>query len=183
MGWQDVGMPETHDSKARDLVLLGYDIAHIPSLYWHTLTYPKPRIGNRLPLTERAWTNEQEEPFRTGRARAVRLPLTRRAVVVGVWGESKGPVLEEEQTDRMLQALEGRLLGVSSTEIATWGWQFVLTTSWWQRLTARAREVWQWRPARRRGHPAPTPAEQALVEHEYHVDVLGDDVIDLMGTK
>jgi hypothetical protein len=52
--------------------------------YWHGITYSfKPKE-----LIEKAETQEIESPFRHGRGVALRLPLSKRGVVVGKWSKT-----------------------------------------------------------------------------------------------
>ena len=50
----------------------------------HGLTYP----STNFPLVDRGVTQEIEHPFRLGKSLVLRVPFTRRAVVLGVWGAS-----------------------------------------------------------------------------------------------
>lgn len=53
----------------------------IGNMYWHVLTYPsKPKI-----LWERADTQEIDPPFRFGSGWSIRVPFTRKAIVIGTW--------------------------------------------------------------------------------------------------
>lgn len=49
--------------------------------WWQKLTYPRRQV----PLTERGETQEQEFPWRMGRCRVFRLPLSRHAIAFGKW--------------------------------------------------------------------------------------------------
>lgn len=72
----------------------------IGSLYWHPLVYPvKPPI-----LWEKAETQEIQEPYRFGTGFAIRLPLTRTALVVGKWRQH----FEENQA--LTNAIRGRMM-------------------------------------------------------------------------
>jgi hypothetical protein len=51
------------------------------NFYWHPLEYPTKPKG----LWEKAETQEIDEPFRSGSGWAIRLPLTRKAMVIGTW--------------------------------------------------------------------------------------------------
>ena len=57
--------------------------------FWHAMTYPK--MTPPPPLTEKGATQETEEPYRFGRSRVLRLPFTRRALVIGVWEDIQYP--------------------------------------------------------------------------------------------
>jgi len=53
----------------------------IGKFYWHTLVYPiKPKV-----IFDRAETQQIEEPYLGGKGWAIRLPLTRLAIVVGIY--------------------------------------------------------------------------------------------------
>lgn len=54
-------------------------------LFAHLLEYP----SRKVPLMERGWTQETEEPWRKGVSVVLRAPFTRRAVALGIW-RSKG---------------------------------------------------------------------------------------------
>lgn len=72
----------------------------IKSIYWHPLIYPiKPPV-----LWEPAETQEIEEPFRFGKGFALRLPLTRAAIVVGKW------VLRFDESQALTNAIRGRMM-------------------------------------------------------------------------
>lgn len=61
-------MAETHD---------------IHRVYITTLRYPDKR---NAPLIERGWTIETETPYRRGSSIVFRMPGSRHALVLGVWG-------------------------------------------------------------------------------------------------
>ena len=54
----------------------------VGTVFWHGISYPD---WISVPLVNRSTTTEVEPPFRHGRCVIVRLPLTRRALVVGRW--------------------------------------------------------------------------------------------------
>lgn len=80
--------------------------------FWHTMQYPK--MMPPPPLTETGATQETDEPFRYGRSRVVRLPFSRRALVVGKW--------QGENAERLAlgMAVRSRDLTVSLDEIRSW---------------------------------------------------------------
>jgi hypothetical protein len=49
--------------------------------WWQKLTYPRRKV----PLTEVGETQEQNFPWRLGKCRVFRLPLTRHAIAIGQW--------------------------------------------------------------------------------------------------
>jgi hypothetical protein len=72
----------------------------IKSVYWHPLIYPiKPPV-----LWEPAETQEIEEPYRFGKGYAVRLPLTRVALVVGTWRS------RFSESQALTNAIRGRIM-------------------------------------------------------------------------
>ena len=56
----------------------------IGNFYWHNLTYPYKPKG----LWETADTQEIDPPFRRGHGLAIRVPFTRKAIVIGRWKET-----------------------------------------------------------------------------------------------
>lgn len=110
--------------------------------YWHGMRYPK---GAPYRAIEKAETLEQEDPYRTGRGVALRLPLSRSVLIVGRWGPAGAPVLEDEHDDRIVAAMRGRSVGVSPDGIAAmprWSTDSVGVASPLARLRARW-EQWQ----------------------------------------
>jgi hypothetical protein len=71
------------------------------SMYVHTMKYP----SRKFPITEPGSTQEIESPYRIGYGRVFRIPLTRSAVVVGRWKESR------EEQDALTGAIGMRELG------------------------------------------------------------------------
>lgn len=136
-------MPHTHDSRPFTWTK-GPLILHVGSLFWHLQRYPGRRVAPRPPLSELAAPRELEDPWRKGHGRVLRLPLTRRALVVGYW-EPVDPddvVLEGEQSGRLLEAIEGaHLPDITATEIADWA-RATDVARLWQRLVARWRTWW-----------------------------------------
>lgn len=55
-------------------------------LFAHAMLYPT----KLFPLVEPGTTRETEHPYRTGRSLVLRLPFSRRAVAIGVWGSAHG---------------------------------------------------------------------------------------------
>ena len=81
-------------------------------LFWHTLTYP----STEFPLLDRGITHEIDEPFRVGISKVIRLPFTKRALVVGHWKAqlSEGMALQN--------AIGARALSDTNDDI--WGEEF-----------------------------------------------------------
>lgn len=71
------------------------------SMYLHTMKYP----SRKFPLTEPGDTQEIESPYRVGKGRVFRIPLTTRAVVVGRWEGHR------EEHDALTDAIGIRELG------------------------------------------------------------------------
>lgn len=83
-----------------------------------TFRYPKSAPVRGLPRTEMgAETRETDTPFRVGFGVAVRLPLTRVAVVVGEW---VGDLPGDTDEDKIRAALRGREPNISVEVIKEW---------------------------------------------------------------
>lgn len=54
-------------------------------MYLHTMKYP----SRKFPITERGHTQEIEAPYRVGAGRVLRIPFSKRAVVIGKWQQAK----------------------------------------------------------------------------------------------
>ena len=82
--------------------------AYVQRLYW-TLENP--------PLWHLDVTNEIEYPFRRGRCLVLRVPFTKRAFAVGLWGE------RQAEQEALLAAMGGRITrnnGVVLDELEGW---------------------------------------------------------------
>lgn len=136
-------MPRTHDTR-RITWTKGPLIVNLEPLFVHLQRYPKRRIAPATPpLTETAAPRELDGEFRTGHGRAFRVPLTRRAVVLGYWEPPGDAVLPEEESGKLLAALQGaHIKGITATEIASWS-SGAVVLSWWDRLRALVRQ-WLW---------------------------------------
>ena len=78
----------------------------IGKYYWHGLTYPiKPKC-----FWEKAETQEIDEPFRSGKGIAIRMPLTRRAIVIGKWSHT-----DYTESQALTYAIRGR--GLKKEEV------------------------------------------------------------------
>jgi hypothetical protein len=75
------------------------------------ITYPHRKA---LPVLEKGWTHEIEEPYRRGSCFVLRFPFAHRAIALGVWREAQ----DEEQA--LTAALWGRHLDVSLDELLEW---------------------------------------------------------------
>lgn len=66
--------------------------------YWHILTYgSKPKI-----FVEKAETQEIDGDYRFGSGWAIRMPFTRKAIVIGKWVDSFG------ESEALTYAIRGR---------------------------------------------------------------------------
>ena len=84
---------------------------NIGPLYVTGLTYPHRKP---LPILEKGWTHEIEEPFRRGSCLVLRLPFTKPGLVIGWWVES------QNEDDALTAAIWGRNLDVSVEELLEW---------------------------------------------------------------
>ena len=69
--------------------------------YVHGMSYP----NTKFPLYDHGLTREIDPPFRLGISRVIRIPLTRRAFVVGKW------VARLPETEALMDAIGARELG------------------------------------------------------------------------
>lgn len=83
----------------------------IGPLYGQVIVYPHHKP---LPIVERGWTHEIEEPYRRGSCLVFRFPFAKHAIALGVWREKQ----EEEQA--LTAALWGRHLDVPLEELLEW---------------------------------------------------------------
>jgi hypothetical protein len=78
----------------------------IGSLYWHPTSYKiKPKE-----LWEKAESQETEYPFRRGAAIIVRLPFSKKALVMGIWKETGF-----SESEALTSAVNGR--GLTKNEV------------------------------------------------------------------
>lgn len=143
-------MPTTHDSKPFSWRRGPLTVA-LESVFWHPQKYPSRAVAPVTPpLSEVASPRELEDPFRVGHGRVFRIPLTRRAVVLGWWepADPTQPVLEEEEGAKLLGAVEGAMIpGITATEISDWArardWGLLARVMRWlaARFPALARET------------------------------------------
>lgn len=59
-------------------------VHEVGRVFAHRMSYPT----RHHPLVETGRTRETDHPFRSGRSLVVRMPLSTKAVVVGVWGHA-----------------------------------------------------------------------------------------------
>jgi len=75
-------------------------IKSVKKVYWHILEYPvKPKV-----FIERAETQEIDDQYRRGKGFAIRLPLTRYALVLGLW------ISSHEEGEALTYAISGRIM-------------------------------------------------------------------------
>lgn len=84
---------------------------NIGLLYVTGLKYPHRKP---LPVVEKGWTHEIDEPFRRGSCLVFRLPFTKPAFVIGWWHETQA------EEDALTAAIWGRKLDVSVDELLEW---------------------------------------------------------------
>jgi hypothetical protein len=68
-------------------------------LYVDTLKYPHRKF---LPIFEKGWTNEIEEPYRRGSCLVFRFPFTKPGLVIGRWKYT------QDETEALINAIIGR---------------------------------------------------------------------------
>lgn len=134
-------MPWTHDTKPL-LITKGPLILNLESVFFHWQRYPKRRVTPVTPpLHETARPRELEQPYRTGHGHMFRFPLTRRGVVIGYWEPAGEGVLEDEESERIMQAVEGAMIpGVTATEISQWSRG---REPWWAVALDKLLEWWR----------------------------------------
>jgi hypothetical protein len=71
----------------------------IGTLYVDTLKYPHRKF---LPIVEKGWTNEIEEPYRRGSCLVFRFPFTKPGLVIGRWKYN------QDETEALINAIIGR---------------------------------------------------------------------------
>lgn len=133
-------MPRTFDTKPR-ILRAGPVILVVESVFWHAQRYPRRRVApHRPPLVETATAREVEDPYRTGEAVALRVPLTRRALVFGFWKPADVPVTSDEETGKLLEAIDGVMIqGITATEISGWA---KAADTWWTELRTKLIAWW-----------------------------------------
>lgn len=137
------------------------------TFYWHTMRYPK---GTPYRAIEKAETLEQEDPYRTGRALALRAPLLNSVLVVGRWGPAGEPVLEDEHNDRLAAAMHGKQYTLDPRSIAAmprWSTDITASLGPLERISRAARARWeQWQDARWERRHGPTYGDDLTVDDE-----------------
>lgn len=84
---------------------------NIGPIYVTGLKYPHRKL---LPVIEKGWTHEIEEPFRRGSCLVFRLPFTHPALVIGWWGP------EQNEDEALTAAVWGRELNIPVDELLEW---------------------------------------------------------------
>jgi hypothetical protein len=80
-------------------------------LYVQIIKYPHRKT---LPIVEKGWTHEIDEPFRKGSCLVFRLPFTKPGFVIGWFGEP------QDEIEALTAALWGRDLDVTTEELMEW---------------------------------------------------------------
>jgi hypothetical protein len=83
----------------------------IRPLYVQLISYPHRKP---LPVVEKGWTHEIEEPYRRGSCLVFRVPFTKPGFVIGKWAES------QTEDEALTAAIWGRELNVSVEELLEW---------------------------------------------------------------
>jgi hypothetical protein len=84
----------------------------IGPLYVDKVVY---NILGKKPLSEIGWSQETEEPFRTGKCLVLRVPLTKLAFAFGIWGP---PAFNPDEA--LGNILGSRILDVELDEVRYW---------------------------------------------------------------
>jgi hypothetical protein len=84
---------------------------NIGPLYVTLVKYPH---RNFLPIAEKGWSHEIDEPFRRGSCLVIRLPFTHPGIGIGIWGKP------QDETDALTAAIWGRQLDISVDELLEW---------------------------------------------------------------
>jgi hypothetical protein len=84
---------------------------NIGPLYVQKIEYPHKKF---LPIVEKGWTNEIEEPYRKGSCLVFRIPFTKPGFVFGIWGKP------QDESEALTAALWGRELDVTIEELLEW---------------------------------------------------------------
>ena len=80
-------------------------------LYVQLIGYPHRKP---LPIIEKGWTHEIEEPYRRGSCLVFRVPFTKPGFVVGKWAEA------QTEDEALTAAIWGRELDVPIEELLEW---------------------------------------------------------------
>jgi len=84
---------------------------NIGSLYGQIIEYPHRKP---LPVVEKGWTHEIDEPYRKGTCLVFRFPCTKRGFVIGVFGDA------QDESEALTAAIWGRHLDVPVDELLEW---------------------------------------------------------------
>ena len=77
----------------------------------------KYNIIGKKPLFEKGWSQETEHPFRKGTCAVVRMPFTKKALAVGLWG---APATNPDEAIMAVLAPLNRELKVTVEDIRAW---------------------------------------------------------------
>lgn len=91
-------MPQTHDIGRRFVTTMKY-----------------PPTGSWPRYERDAYIREIEEPYRIGSGTAVRIPLTRYALIFGRWDDDGG-----DEVERLTEALRASDVDADSDDIRSW---------------------------------------------------------------
>lgn len=83
----------------------------IGPLYVQKIEYPHRKP---LPIVEKGWTHEIDEPFRRGECLVFRMPFVKSAIALGRW------VAVQDEEEALTAAIWGRHLDVPLDELLEW---------------------------------------------------------------
>lgn len=86
-------------------------MANIGPIYVEKIKYPHRKF---LPIVEKGWTHEIEEPYRKGTCLVFRAPFTRTGFVCGKWK------LYQDEVDALTGAIWARELDVKVEDLLKW---------------------------------------------------------------
>jgi hypothetical protein len=84
---------------------------NIGPLYVTLVKYPHRHF---LPIVEKGWSHEIDEPFRKGSCLVIRIPFTRPGIGIGVWGAP------QDEEDALTSAIWGRTLDIPVDQLLEW---------------------------------------------------------------
>jgi len=99
------------ESYSESALFLGVPLASIGKLYATTVKYPHRKP---LPIVEKGWTHEIDEPYRKGTCLVFRFPCTRNGFVFGLFGDA------QDESEALTAAIWGRELTVPVEELLEW---------------------------------------------------------------
>lgn len=84
---------------------------NIGPLYGQIIEYPHRKP---LPVVEKGWTHEIDEPYRKGTCLVFRVPCTKHGFVIGIFGNP------QDEEEALTAAIWGRHLEVTPDELLEW---------------------------------------------------------------